>query len=260
MKREMSVSGSFYPQRTIDLLRYFEHFTKLYDERGTIADVNAKAFIVPHAGYVYSGYTANIAYRIMQKTDIDTFVVIGPSHRVGFRGISLCEDNSYDTPFGEIQSDKNMVDELKQMFGLKNIIQHAEHSTEVQFPFIKHYIPHAKIVELIYGQTTPKEISQIIDFVLSNQNHGVIISTDLSHFHNLEDANKIDSICLKGVESLDIDILENGCEACGIKGIKAMVMSAKKLNLSPTLLDYRTSANTSNDTSRVVGYMSAYFA
>jgi len=78
MKREMSVSGSFYPQRTIDLLRYFEHFTKLYDERGTIADVNAKAFIVPHAGYVYSGYTANIAYRILQKTDIDTFVVIGP--------------------------------------------------------------------------------------------------------------------------------------------------------------------------------------
>ena len=130
----------------------------------------------------------------------------------------------------------------------------------MQFPFIKHYIPHAKIVELIYGQTTPKEISQIIDFVLSNQNHGVIISTDLSHFHNLEDANKIDSICLKGVESLDIDILENGCEACGIKGIKAMVMSAKKLNLSPTLLDYRTSADTSNDTSRVVGYMSAYFA
>jgi len=260
MRRKMSVCGSFYPQRTVDLLRYFEHFTKVYDENFSLPKIKAKAFIVPHAGYVYSGYTANIAYRILQQQDIKNLVVIGPSHRVGFKGVSLCEDNSYDTPFGEIQSAKDMVDELKQMFDLKMLIPHAEHSTEVQFPFIKHYLPHLNMVELIYSDISSKSLSDIIDFILRQQDYGVIISTDLSHFHSLQEANRIDKICLNGVENLSLETLQNGCEACGIKGVKAMVMSAKKLNLTSHLLDYRTSADMSNDTSRVVGYMSACFS
>jgi len=145
------------------------------------------------------------------------------------------------------------------MFNLQTLIQHAEHSTEVQFPFIKHYLPHAKIVELIYGDVEPKTLSEIIDFILNKEGCGVIISTDLSHFYNLGDANKLDNICLNAIVSLDTDMLENGCEACGKIGIKAMLMSAKKLDLKPHLLDYRTSADVSNDTSRVVGYVSGCF-
>jgi len=260
MIREMSVAGSFYPDNKDEILKYFKHFNKVYDDNFTPKQLKSKAVIVPHAGYVYSGFTANIAYKILENSDIENCVIIGPSHRVGFNGISLCEDNSYDTPFGEIQSSQEIVDELKQMFNLKTLIQHAEHSTEVQFPFVKHYLPHAKIVELIYGDMQPKILSEIIDFVLNKQECGVIISTDLSHFHNLQDANKLDNICLNAIDSLDIDMLENGCEACGKTGVKAMLMSAKKLNLTPHLLDYRTSADVSDDTSRVVGYLSACFS
>jgi AmmeMemoRadiSam system protein B len=255
----MSVAGSFYPAQTDEIKRYFEHFNKVYDAKSTLPNIKSRAVIVPHAGYIYSGYTANIAYKILQNSDVSNFVVIGPSHRVGFRGISLCEDQSYETPFGEIQSDQDMVNELKQMFNLKTLIQHAEHSTEVQFPFIKHYLPHAKIVELIYGDVEPKTLCEIIDFLLNKEDYGVIISTDLSHFHNLNDANKLDNICLNAIVSLDTDMLENGCEACGKIGIKAMLMSAKKLDLKPHLLDYRTSADVSDDTSRVVGYVSGCF-
>jgi len=259
MIREMSVAGSFYPAQADEIERYFEHFNKVYDAKSTLPNIKSRAVIVPHAGYIYSGYTANIAYKILQNTDVSNFVVIGPSHRVGFRGISLCEDQSYETPFGEIQSDQDMVNELKQMFNLKTLIRHAEHSTEVQFPFIKHYLPHAKIVELIYGDIEPKTLSEIIDFILDKEDYGVIISTDLSHFYNLSDANKLDNICLNAIVSLDTDMLEDGCEACGKIGIKAMLMSAKKLDLKPYLLDYRTSADVSDDTSRVVGYMSGCF-
>jgi len=260
MIRNMSVAGSFYPQRDRDLLRYFEHFSKVYDEHFSLPDIKTKAVIVPHAGYVYSGYTANIAYRLLQNNDIKTLVVIGPSHKVRFRGISLCEAKSYDTPFGEIQSADEMVQEFKDKFALKTLIKHNEHSTEVQFPFIKHYMKDVNIVELIYGDADTKNLSEIIDFVLEQKDCGVVISTDLSHFHNLESANKIDNICLNAIENLSIETLQNGCEACGKKGVHAMLLSAKKLKLTSKLLDYRTSADISKDTTRVVGYVSACFS
>lgn len=260
MKREMSVAGSFYPDNTSELTRYFEHFNKMYDKDQTLPNLKSKAIIVPHAGYIYSGYTANIAYRILEKSDIKKFVVIGPSHKVAFNGITLCDFNSYTTPFGDIENDDNLSQKLKNKFSL-NCLQkaHSEHSTEVQFPFIKHYIPDAKIVELVYSRIDAEYISEIIDFVLEQKNCGVIISTDLSHFYNLEEANQLDLICLDAVQNQNIQKLDSGCEACGITGVKAMLQSANRLNLSSHILDYRTSADASDDTTRVVGYMSALF-
>ena len=261
MRREMSVAGSFYPDNTNELKRYFEHFNKLYNEKQTLPNLKSKAIIVPHAGYIYSGYTANIAYRVLQKSDVKKFVVIGPSHKIAFNGISLCDFSSYATPFGDIENDDNLSQKLKDKFSLSCLQEaHIEHSTEVQFPFIKHYIPDAKIVELVYSKIDAEYISEIIDFVLVQEDCGVIISTDLSHFYNLEDANKLDLICLDAVQNQDIQKLDSGCEACGITGVKAMLQSANKLKLSSQILDYRTSADASNDTSRVVGYMSALFS
>ncbi|MCF6331255.1 MAG: AmmeMemoRadiSam system protein B [Sulfurimonas sp.] len=260
MKREMSVSGTFYPGRGVELERYFEHFSKVYDETLELPDVKSKAVIVPHAGYIYSGYTANIAYKILQKSNIKNFVIIGPSHRVSFEGVSLCNFESYDTPLEEIKSANSLYENLKSNFSFNCLREaHIEYSTEVQFPFIKYYLQDANIVELVYSDVNPKDISKIIDFVLAQDGCGVIISTDLSHFHSLEDANKLDSICLKAIDTLDTDLLHSGCEACGKIGVEALVLSAKKLDLKPLILDYRTSADASDDKTRVVGYVSACF-
>ncbi|MFT5836013.1 MAG: AmmeMemoRadiSam system protein B, partial [Sulfurimonas sp.] len=240
---------------------YFEHFNKIYEENFTLPDVKSRAVVVPHAGYVFSGYTANIAYRVLQKSGVKKFVVIGPSHKVAFDGISLLDVCDYETPFGDLNAASEIAQELKEKFSLGSVKDaHKEHSTEVQFPFIKFYIPDAQIVELVYGRVDASDISDIIDFVLAHDDYGVIISTDLSHFYNQEDANKLDNICLDAVGKLDMQVLRSGCEACGITGVEAMMMSAKKLSLTSKILDYRTSADASEDESRVVGYMSAYFS
>lgn len=261
MTREMSVSGAFYPARAVELERYFEHFNKIYDEQAALPNVKSKAVIVPHAGYVYSGYTANIAYRILQNSNVKTFVVIGPSHRIAFEGISLCDAQSYATPFGDIQSSPILAEELRERFNLSTILHpHAEHSTEVQFPFIKHYLKDVRIVELVYGRVEPEFVSEMIDFILEKEDCGVIISTDLSHFYTLVDANKLDKICLNAISNLDIKQLHHGCEACGMIGVEAMLLSARNLSLNCSILDYRTSADASDDTNRVVGYVSAYFS
>ncbi len=260
MKREMSVAGTFYPARAVELERYFEYFNKIYEENFEINQAKTRAVIVPHAGYIYSGYTANIAYRVLQNLPTKSFLVIGPSHKIAFSGISMCKFDAYETPFSSIEPASDLFDELSKKFDLASIPQaHAEHSTEVQFPFLKYYLPQAEILELVYSDVDPNDVAKIISYVLKHEQWGVIISTDLSHFYSLEDANKLDGICLDAIEKVDAAALHHGCEACGKIGIAAMLTSAKELRMHSHILDYRTSADASNDTKSVVGYVSAYF-
>ncbi len=260
MKREMSVDGSFYPAQKSELERYFNHFNNLCEENYVKTEFKSRAVIVPHAGYIYSGYTANLAYRVLANSGIKKFVVIGPSHKIAFDGVSLCRFKNYATPFGDIPAIEDMTQKLKERFTLACISDaHYEHSTEVQFAFLKHYIPDTHIVELVYSQVDTQDLSMIIEYILDQEDCGVIISSDLSHFYSLEDANKLDKICLESIQNLDIQKLDSGCEACGILGIKAMIQTAKRLSLTPHLLDYRTSADASEDSSRVVGYLSSCF-
>lgn len=259
MRREMSVVGSFYPKDAKEILNYFEIFTTSFDMNCALVEAQTKALIVPHAGYMFSGYTANIAYRVLAKSDVKNFVVLGPSHRVAFSGVSMSASVEYLTPFGAIEKSEVLYESLQKNFGLYEIITHAEHSTEVQFPFIKHYIKDAKIVELVYGAIDASSLSKIIDMVLGISDCGVIISTDLSHFYNQNVANELDNICIEAIKKLDSSALRQGCEACGIMGVEAMILSARMKNLKPILLDYRTSSDVSGDESSVVGYMSACF-
>lgn len=259
MIRKMSVAGSFYPDSKLELQKYFANFIKLYDD-SKLPIAHPKAIISPHAGYVYSGFTADVAYRVLRNSTPQTTIVVGPSHRIGFEGISLGDFQCYQTPLGEIESDLDFANELRQKFGFQFLKEaHFEHSTETQFPFVKQYLPKTKIVELVYSKTSVNFLSEILNFMLEKKDCAVIISTDLSHFYNLKDANTLDKICLQAISALDENSLDYGCEACGKVGVKAIVKSAKKIGLKSYLLDYRTSAEASLDENRVVGYMSAYF-
>ncbi len=260
MNRKMSVDGAFYPSSRVEIEKYFQHFNSLYDKESLLPKQKSRVVIVPHAGYIYSGYSANIAYRVLQNSGLKKFVIIGPSHRVAFEGVSSCGFNFYETPFGPISGFTSIFKSLSERFQLPCIMQaHSEHSTEVQFPFIKHYIEDAEIVELVYSYASAQMLCEIIDFVLNEKECGVIISTDLSHFYTLSNAARLDNICLEAIEKLDTKRLHDGCEACGMIGVEAALLSAKKQGLKSLLLDYRTSADASGDTQRVVGYVSACF-
>jgi AmmeMemoRadiSam system protein B len=260
--RKHSVAGQFYPSDAKEINSIFEHYNKIIDEnlKNDFLSIDTKAVIVPHAGYIYSGFTANIAYRLLKNSYYKRVVVIGPSHRIYLNGISVSDYDYFQTPLGDIKIDKELVSVLKDKFGVDFILQaHAEHSTEVQAPFIKNYMPNSKIVELVYGDEKPTNISKIIDYLLEDKETAIIISTDLSHFYKIKEAKDLDSICLDAILNLDTDKLHQGCEACGKIGVEAMLHSAKKYRLKPTLLDYRTSADVSGDESSVVGYVSVAF-
>ena len=261
--RKMAVGGTFYPADPNEIEKMFAYYNEILDKHlknTDILKIIPKAIIVPHAGYVYSGFTANIAFRVLKNSMPKRVIVIGPSHKIYIRGASVDIYNDYETPLGNLNIDNDLSIKLKEKFGLSFIPEaHKEHSTEVQMPFIKNYLPNTKIVEIVYGEITPSLLENIIDYILQDKDNAVVISSDLSHYYNIEKANAIDEICLEAVSKLDINLLHQGCEACGIIGIEAMMLQAKEKGLKPILLDYRTSADASGDKSAVVGYMSAAF-
>jgi len=254
MKREMSVEGAFYSNDPKELCSSFNYFNEIIEQhfKNRLYNENVKALIVPHAGYVYSGFTANLAYRNVKQMP-KRVVVIGPSHRVAFDGVSMGTYESYATPLGDIEADIYYMQFLKSKSEF-TCIDHQEHSTEVQFPFIKHYFPNTKVVELIYSHNA--HLVEIIETILNDSDNLLIISTDLSHFYAQKKANLLDNQCIKGIENFDIKTLQNG-EACGMQGVASLLHVAKKNSLHVKSLDYRTSGDITGEKKSVVGYYSA---
>jgi len=262
--RKSAVVGQFYPASCTEIKTSIEGFNEAFNKLNidkAILNITPRAIIAPHAGYVYSGFTANMAYRFLAHTKAKRVIVIGPSHQHYFKGISGAYYESYPTPCGDLKIDSAYLFALAKKF---NIVfepkAHAkEHSTEVQMPFIQHYFNETQVIELVYSDIAVKELAGIIYALLNNPDNVVVISSDLSHFHTLHIAKQHDHTCLKAIETMDEEKFEAGCEACGLTGIQALIRSAKKLKLSSKLLDYRTSADASGDESSVVGYLSAMF-
>jgi AmmeMemoRadiSam system protein B len=258
--RTTAVAGQFYPDTKEEIYKYFEYFEELLsdsDFENKLLDIKPKAIIAPHAGYVYSGFTASVAYQIASNHDYDRVIVIGPSHKVSFNGMSISEFDTYQTPLGDIDIDTTYLESLKKMFSFEFFESvHQEHSTETQVPFIKHYI-NKPVIEMIYSNYGDSNLANIIEYLIQDKSNLVIISTDLSHFYDIQKANTLDNICLHAIANLNTDMLDDGCEACGVTGLKALITASKKSNLNVEMLDYRTSADANNDTKSVVGYVSA---
>ncbi len=255
MMRKMSVAGQFYPLECSEIKRYIEVFSQeLKAEKQEY-----RALISPHAGYVYSGFTANLAYSKIDFSKIKRVVVIGPSHRVYLKGASIALYATYETPCADMKIDTKYSQELKNRYDFLDFQQnaHAEHSTETQVPFIQFYAAHVSLVEVVYGELNDKDLVPLLEEVLKDKESFLVISTDLSHFYDLNKANTLDKLCLKAVNEMNISDLDRGCEACGMIGVKAVLQASKNLDLKSKVIDYRTSADASNDKSRVVGYMSA---
>ncbi|RXJ85960.1 AmmeMemoRadiSam system protein B [Arcobacter cloacae] len=256
--RKAVVSGSFYPQKKEEILKYINHFNSFKTDVETFEDI--KAIIVPHAGYIYSGFTANLAYKLVSilKKDIKRVVVIGPSHRVYLKGASVALYDEYETPLVNLKIDKKFSQNLIDKYDFLdfNIECEFEHSTETQAPFIKHYFENVQLAEIIYGEIDYEDLSKVIDEVLANSDNFVVISTDLSHFYTLKEAQKLDNICIEAINKKDLKLFDC-CEACGKVGVKAVIDWAIKNDFDTKVLNYCTSADVTKDESRVVGYTSA---
>jgi MEMO1 family protein len=260
-RRKSAVNGTFYPATCNEIHAMIARFNGMIPPKVLdAAQTFARALIVPHAGYIYSGFSANVAYAIAAaRHDIKRIIVIGPSHRVAFNGASVARYEFFESPCGDLKMDRAYAHDLEtrfEAFGFDAQLHH-EHSSEVQMPLIGYYFKEIPVVEIVYGQIDPNVLAQSIEYMFEDVNNLVVISTDLSHFYTLDEANQRDSICIDAIQTMDVERLDTGCEACGILGVKALILAGNRLGMQAKIIDYRTSADASGDTKRVVGYVSA---
>jgi AmmeMemoRadiSam system protein B len=265
MIKQTFFHGSFYSEKQEDIKKQIKYFNDILTNNLKEDFINQftsskRAIIAPHAGYVYSGFSANIAYNIISKEKAKRIIVLAPSHKISYDGVSILSGyDKYSTPLGDIDIDITYGDILKTKFNLVFDDRiHQEHSSEVQMPFIKHYF-NLPVIELIYSKINEEELSKLVEYILLDDDNILVVSSDLSHFYNINDARIKDNHCLKAISKVDISLYKD-CEACGGVGIKALLIASKKLSLVSDILDYRTSADYSKDESSVVGYTSAIFS
>ena len=256
--RQPAVAGMFYPNDPEQLRTMVRQFLASAPVLGPAPC----AMVAPHAGYVYSGYTAACAYRTLAKAAEDHPVrvfLLSPSHRVYLEGVSVGSYRAYATPLGEVMVDQEMV---QRMAAIPDVSQdlaphQQEHALEVHLPFLQETLGHFKLVPVVFGDISGGHLADIIAKFWQPSDL-LIASSDLSHFHPYDEARRLDNQCHEAVMAINPRAMSK-TEACGNAGICALLEMARRYKWHPVLADYRNSGDTAGDKNKVVGYASYLF-
>ena len=217
-----------------------------------------KAIIVPHAGYAYSGPVAASAYAQLApaRETIKRVVLLGPSHFMLFDGLAASGAEAFATPLGTVPVDTAAVRDICSRLPQVSVRDEAhtdEHALEVQLPFLQVVLADFKIVPLLVGDASDEEITEVIKALWGGDETRLVISSDLSHYHDYQTAQQTDSGTARTIESLNWKAL--GVEqACGRMPICGLLCAAKERGLRCRTVDLRNSGDTSGGRDRVVGY------
>ena len=196
--------------------------------------------VVPHAGYLYSGHTAARAFALLKNRRIGTVVLVGPSHREYFDGVSVFSGASFKTPLGTVEVDSVLRGHLMKKYpGLQSsIVGHkAEHSLEVQLPFLQLAVRNLKILPIVMGDQKRKyceELGAALAELATGHDVFYVASSDLSHYYPSDVARKLDAVAIASIRDLNYEALlskleTDQAEACGGGPIAAVLYAAKKV-------------------------------
>jgi len=255
--RPAAVAGMFYPansqQLSADIQRYLDQAV----EPNSLPAGVPKVIVVPHAGYVYSAPVAASAYRLLEpaRHTIKKVVLLGPSHRVGFTGLACSSAEAFETPLGTIPVDVNSCRMLLSNPAVMELDQaHAqEHSLEVQLPFLQAVLDDFEIIPLVVGDTQEEITADVLIRVWGGDETLIVISSDLSHYHDYQTARLIDRQTSEFITELQPENISYDM-ACGRAPLIGALGVAKRKHLQPYVLDIRNSGDTAGPKDRVVGY------
>lgn len=240
--RKPAVAGIFYPADARALRLQVEGF--LTDAE---SGPHPKAVIVPHAGLVYSGPIAAAAYARVNPQKISRVVLIGPSHRVPFRGLAASGASAWRTPLGEVS--------LEPVSGIPELelAHEQEHSLEVQLPFLQTVLNRFRLIPLVTGDASSEEVAAVLGRLWGGTETLIVISSDLSHYETYETCRCLDEETAGSILALDEHGLDTG-SACGRVPIRGLLHTARQKKLYAELLDLRNSGDTAGSKDQVVGY------
>lgn len=258
--RPAAVAGSFYPEDPRALLSEVSRLFARVDESEARAAA-PKAIVVPHAGYIYSGGVAASAFALLRPVaeHIRRVVLIGPAHRVAFRGFAIPGAQAFMTPLGLIplsRTDWLALGEREDVI-VDDRPHASEHCLEVQLPFLQHVLPQFEIVPVLVGDAGPKAVAGLLSALWGGSETLIVISSDLSHYLPYQVARRVDATTLDEIMSLRATLDPE--QACGARPLNGLLTLAGKWGLKPQLIEMCNSGDTAGDRARVVGYASIAF-
>ncbi len=264
--RKPAVAGYFYPADPSKLRNEIEYLISVAKKKEVPG--NIYGIVSPHAGYTYSGKTAAFGFKLLDKKNIKTVIIISPSHRQYFPGISIYEGDAYRTPLGIVPVNIKAADALS--LNAKTIFRGMEghgdeHAIEVQIPFLQTVLEDFEIVPIVMGDQGKLYIDELAERLKDtvDENTLVVSSSDLSHYYPGDIADKMDSVVERDINLFNYEgLYENfenrRCEACGAGTIIALMKSADNLKYNKSIVLHRSdSGDTTGNKNEVVGYLSA---
>lgn len=268
--RPAAVADQFYPADARTLTRMVDHYlseARLMFDAGDESSAHhrpTKAIIAPHAGYIYSGPIAASAYVRVEalRGQVNRVVLLGPAHRLAFDGLAASGAEAFDTPLGPVRLDRDALALLLELPGRPvRILDEAhrrEHCLEVQLPFLIRTLgaDQFAIVPLLVGRASPHMVEQVLDALWGGPETLIVVSSDLSHYHDYHTAQRLDRNTSIAIEALrDGDLSPE--QACGCLAIQGLLGEARRHDLCAVTVDLRNSGDTgrcSDASGGVVGY------
>jgi hypothetical protein len=267
--RKSVIAGSWYPGNPSilkrDIVNYFNSVPELKLQGEVVG------LIAPHAGYIYSGQVAAHAYQLIRGQHYDAVIVVGPSHRAAFHGVSVFSKGGFETPLGIISIAEELAEKIKNLSEIIADIPGAhlqEHSVEIQLPFLQVALGDFSFLPLVMGDQdadTCRQLAAAIYEATRGKKILIVGSSDLSHFYNYNTAKKMDAVALEYLKNGDADgllqSLENGeVEACGGGPMAVTILAARMMKADKAhLLKYANSGDVTGDKNSVVGYAAAVY-
>ncbi len=255
--REPAVAGQFYPGSSDSLRKMVEGFLEKAEDHGLTS--RPRILISPHAGYPFSGGVAAQGFSEIDKGSIRKVILLGPSHRVRLKGLSVPDADSYKTPLGRVRVNRDDIQRLKnsKLISTFSEAHVMEHSLEVQLPFLQVILEDFSIVPVLCGAAPEGAADLILD--ITDENTLIVISSDFSHYQSYKEAQERDKRSVNTILSMESD---GFLDACGEFPIRIGMEIARNLDLEPKLLSLKNSHDTAPQYSgkdKVVGYASIAF-
>ncbi|QDV37868.1 AmmeMemoRadiSam system protein B [Tautonia plasticadhaerens] len=251
--RPPAAAGRFFPS---DPERLRTVVKALIDGAGPAGAETPKALIAPHAGYAFSGAVAALAMATLRagRGRIRRVVLLGTAHsRV--LGLATTRAEGFETPIGVVPVDRGAIEAVADLpqVSVDDRAHRVDHALEVELPMLQVVLDRFEIAPFLVGRCTPGEVAEVIDRLWGGEETVIVVSSDLSHFHQADEASRIDRQTADAIEALEPDRLAEG-SACGRRAIAGLLIAARGRGLGVKTLALRNSGESGGPPDRVVGY------
>lgn len=270
--RRSVIAGKWYPGNEKHLARTVDDYLAGVDQ--PLIEGKLWSLISPHAGYVYSGPTAAYAYRQLEGRQVDTVVLMGPSHRVWVGDYAVSTEDAYETPLGRMLLDQAFIADLEARVSLRRVQHDVEHSLEIQLPFIQRQLGEFRLVPIMLSADDPAVARRLAEALAEtirqrDEDNGRILlvaSSDLHHIENYDEVVRrdqpvVDAIAAYDLEALTPLLMAPGCSVCGRMPILVALHAAQALGADTVKVLHHTNSSDVTGDRRpgqyTVGYMAA---